>query len=212
MTVPHVDSYYAASAHAAPLSHPLAGDVEADVCVVGGGIAGCATALFLAERGYKVVLLEGNRIAYGASGRSGGQAIVGYACSQDKLVAQVGKADARKMFDISVDALDLMRDLIAKHRIDCDLHWGHLHTAIKPRQEADLRAWQEELVKEYGYTGIRWLDRAELGAVLNTDRYIGALRDDRRGHLHPLNYTLGLEAAPSAAGVKIFEQSLVVGI
>jgi len=212
MTVPHIDSYYAASAHAAPARPPLAGDVEADVCVVGGGIAGCSTALFLAERGYKVVLLEGNRIAYGASGRSGGQAIVGYACSQDKLVAQVGKADARKMFDISVEALDLIKDLVAKHRIDCDLHWGHLHAAIKPRQETELRAWQEELVDEYGYTATSWLDRVELSQVLNTGRYIGALRDERSGHLHPLNYTLGLAAAAAAAGVTIHEESMVVGI
>ena len=89
MPVAHIDSYYAASANPAPNRPPLTGDVQADVCVVGGGIAGCATALFLAERGYRVVLLEGNRIAFGASGRSGGQAIVGYACSQDKLAAQV---------------------------------------------------------------------------------------------------------------------------
>ena len=207
MPVAHIDSYYAASANPAPSRPPLTGDLEADVCVVGGGIAGCATALFLAERGYKVVLLEGNRIAFGASGRSGGQAIVGYACSQDKLVAQVGKADAKKMFDISVDALDLMKDLVAKHRIDCDLHWGHLHTALKPRQVADLRAYQDELDDDYGYTSTRWLDRAELGQVLDTDRYIGGLRDDRSGHLHPLNYTLGLAAAAEAAGVKIFEQA-----
>lgn len=212
MTVAHIDSYYAASAHAAPVRPALAGDIEADVCVVGGGIAGCATALFLAERGYKVVLLEGNRIAYGASGRSGGQAIVGYACSQDKLVAQVGRADARKMFDISVEALDLIKDLVAKHRIDCDLHWGHLHAAIKPRQETELRGWQDELAGAYGYTSTRWLDRAELAQVLNTERYIGALRDERSGHLHPLNYTLGLAAAAAAAGVTICEESMVVGI
>ena len=116
MPVAHIDSYYAASANPAPGHPALTGDVDADVCVVGGGIAGCATALFLAERGYKVVLLEGHRIGFGASGRSGGQAIVGYACSQDKLVAQVGEADARRMFDISVAALDLMWDLIGKHR------------------------------------------------------------------------------------------------
>ena len=212
MPVAHIDSYYAASANPAPNRPPLTGDVQADVCVVGGGIAGCATALFLAERGYRVVLLEGNRIAFGASGRSGGQAIVGYACSQDKLAAQVSRADAKKMFDISVDALDLIKVLVERHRIDCDLHWGHLHTAIKPRQEADLRAYQEELVNEYGYTSTRWLDQAELGAVLNTDRYIGGLRDDRSGHLHPLNYTLGLAAAAEAAGVKIHEQAMVVGI
>jgi gamma-glutamylputrescine oxidase len=211
MPVEHVASYYAASANPAPDRPPLTGDIDADVCVVGGGIAGCATALFLAERGYRVVLLEGNRIAFGASGRSGGQAIVGYACSQDKLVAQAGPADARKMFDISVDALDLTRSLVEKHGIDCDLHWGHLHTAIKPRQVSDLRAHQDEL-DGYGYTGTRWLDQAELGAVLNTDRYIGGLRDDRSGHLHPLNYTLGLAAAAEAAGVTMHEQAMVVGI
>jgi gamma-glutamylputrescine oxidase len=212
MPVKHIDSYYAASAHPAPDRAPLAGEVEADVCVVGGGIAGCSTALFLAQRGYRVVLLEGSRIAYGASGRSGGQAIVGYACSQETLVAQVGKADAKRMFDISVEALDLVRSLVAQHGIDCDLHWGQLHTAIKPRQEADLRAWQYELEHDYGYGGTRWLDRSELRQVLDTDRYIGGLRDDRSGHLHPLNYTLGLAAAAEAAGVTIHEQSMVVGI
>jgi gamma-glutamylputrescine oxidase len=212
MPVAHISSYYAASANPAPDRPPLTGDIEADVCVVGGGIAGCSTALHLAERGYNVVLLEANRIGFGASGRSGGQAIVGYACSQDKLVAQVGQADARKMFDISVEALDLMKVLIGKHHIDCDLHWGHLHAAIKPRQVTDLRSHQDELAEQYGYTSTRWLDRAELAQILNTERYIGGLRDDRSGHLHPLNYTLGLAAAAEAAGAKIHEQAMVVGI
>jgi len=210
--VDHIRSWYAASANPAPLREPLRGETTADVCVVGGGIAGCSTALHLAERGYRVVLLEGKRIAWGASGRSGGQAIVGYACSQDKLVSQVGRDDARKMFDISVEANELLRDLVARHGIDCDLLWGHLHTALKPRQVTDLLAHQDELVREYGYEGTRWLDRAELGKVLNTDRYIGGLRDDRSGHLHPLNYTLGLAAAAEAAGVSIHEQAMVVGI
>jgi len=212
MAIPHVDSYYAASANPAPDRPALQGDVDADVCVVGGGIAGCSTALHLAERGYNVVLLEGRRIAWGASGRSGGQAIVGYACSQDKLVAQVGRADAKKMFDLSVEAQELIRSLVAQHRIDCDLHWGHLHTAIKPRQVDDLLAHQAELERDYGYPGTRWLDKAELGSVLQTDRYIGGLRDDRSGHLHPLNYTLGIAAAAEAAGVRIYEQASVVGL
>jgi gamma-glutamylputrescine oxidase len=212
MAIPHVDSYYAASANPAPDRPALQGDVEADVCVVGGGIAGCSTALHLAERGYKVVLLEGRRVAWGASGRSGGQAIVGFACSQDKLVAQVGRADAKKMFDLSVEAQELIRSLVAQHRIDCDLHWGHLHTAIKPRQVDDLLAHQAELERDYGYRGTRWLDKAELGGVLQTDRYIGGLRDDRSGHLHPLNYTLGIAAAAEAAGVRIYEQANVIGL
>ena len=209
--VAHIDSYYAATANPTPDRPALEGDVEADVCVVGGGIAGCSTALHLAERGYRVVLLEGKRIGWGASGRSGGQAIVGYACSQDTLVAQVGRADARRMFEISVEAQDLLRSLVARHGIECDLHWGHLHTALKPRQVDDLQAYQRELERDYGYGGTRWLDRDALAALLATDRYVGALRDDRSGHLHSLNYALGVCAAAETAGARLFERTEVVG-
>jgi gamma-glutamylputrescine oxidase len=205
----HIRSYYAASAHPAPLREPLRGAVTADVCVIGGGIAGCSTALNLAERGYQVVLLEGQRVGWGASGRSGGQAIFGFAAGQDKLIAQVGKDIARRMFDVSVEALDLLKERVARHAIDCDLNWGQMHAAIKPRHETELRAWREELARDYGYTSPRWLDRPEVRNVLATERYIGGLYDPRSGHLHPLNYTLGLAQAAAAAGVRIFESSQV---
>jgi gamma-glutamylputrescine oxidase len=208
--VEHIRSWYAASANPAPLREPLRGETTADVCVVGGGIAGCSTALHLAERGYRVVLLEGRRIAWGASGRSGGQAIVGFAAGQDRLVAQVGREAARRMFDVSVEALDLIRDRVARHAIDCDLHWGQMHVAIKPRHESELRAWQEELARDCRYDTLRWLDRDELRSILATERYIGGLFDSRSGHLHPLNYTLGLAAAAEGAGVRIFEGSEAV--
>jgi gamma-glutamylputrescine oxidase len=205
----HIRSYYAASAHPAPPREALRSDVTADVCVVGGGIAGCSTALNLAERGYKVVLLEGRRIAWGASGRSGGQAIFGFAAGQDKLTAQVGRDNAKRMFDISVEALDLLKERVARHSIDCDLHWGQMHVAIKPRHETELKAWREELDRDYGYTSLRWLGREEVRSLLATERYTGGLYDTRSGHLHPLNYTLGLAAAAEAAGVTIHEGSEV---
>lgn len=205
----HVRSYYAASANPAPRRMPLEGDATADVCVIGGGIAGCSTALHLAERGYRVVLLEGKRIAWGASGRSGGQAIFGFAAGQDKLEAEVGPQAARRMFDISVEALDLLKERVARHSIDCDLNWGQLHVAIKPRQETELRAWREELAGRYGYDSLRWMAREELRRLLDTDRYLGGLHDSRSGHLHPLNYTLGLAAAAESAGATIHEGSPV---
>ena len=89
-------------------------------------------------------LLEAQRIGYGASGRSGGQAIAGYACGQQKLEQQVGFENARRMWDISVEGLQLIRDRVARHAIDCDLHWGQLHVAIKERQRAELLAEQRE--------------------------------------------------------------------
>ncbi len=208
----HVRSYYTASANAAPLREPLRGEVTADVCVVGGGIAGCATALNLAERGYQVVLLEGKRVGWGASGRSGGQAIFGFAAGQDKLVAQVGRETARRMFDVSVEALDVLKARVARHAIDCDLNFGQIHAAIKPRHETELKAWREELQRDYGYASLTWLDRREIGEVLATRRYIGGLHDSRSGHLHPLNYTLGLARACEAAGVRIFDGSQVTRI
>jgi len=205
----HIRSYYAASAHASPPRESLRGELTADVCVVGGGIAGCSTALNLAERGYRVVLLEGKRVGWGASGRSGGQAIFGFAAGQDKLIAQVGRETARRMFDVSVEALDVLKSRVARHGIDCDLNWGQMHVAIKPRHVTELQAWREELERDYGYSSPRWLDRRELREILATERYLGGLLDPRSGHLHPLNYTLGLARAAEAAGVRIFEGSQV---
>lgn len=205
-------SYYAYSALPTADRPALAGQVEADVCVIGGGIAGCSTALHLAERGYRVVLLEAHRIGFGASGRSGGQAITGYACGQHQLERQVGFENARRMWDISVEGLRLIRDRVARHAIDCDLHWGQVHVAIKARQRADLLAERQELEDRYGYRQLRFLESAEVESLLATTRYCAGLYDAGSGHLHPLNYTRGLAAAAQAAGVQIFENSAVTAL
>lgn len=205
-------SYYAHSAVPAPERPALAGEVTADVCVIGGGIAGCSTALHLAERGYRVALLESHRIGFGASGRSGGQAIAGYACGQHKLERQVGFEDARRMWDISVEGLRLIRDRVERHAIDCDLHWGQLHVAIKARQREDLLAERQDLENRYGYRELRFMERAEVESLLATKRYCAGLYDAGSGHLHPLNYTRGLAAAAQAAGVQIFENSAVTDL
>jgi gamma-glutamylputrescine oxidase len=205
-------SYYAHSAPPPPARPSLADQVVADVCVIGGGIAGCSTALHLAERGYRVVLLEAQRIGFGASGRSGGQAIAGYACGQHELEQQVGFEDARRMWDVSVAGLKLIRDRVERHSIDCDLHWGQVHVAIKARQRADLQEELQRLEGSYGYRQLRFMERAEVESLLATKRYCAGLYDAGGGHLHPLNYTRGLAAAAQAAGVQIFENSAVTGL
>jgi gamma-glutamylputrescine oxidase len=174
---------------------------------VGGGIAGCSTALHLAERGYSVVLLEQNRIGWGASGRSGAQALFGVAAGQAKLERLIGAQDARVVWDVSVEGLTLMRELIARHRIDCNWVHGHLQTAIKPRHDAELRAELDILRTKYGYDSIRYVPQEELRSLIATERYISALYDTNCGHLHPLNYTLGLAAAAERHGARIFEDT-----
>ncbi len=204
-------SYYAASAPTLPVTAALHGDVRTDVVVLGGGIAGCSAALHLRKRGYGVVLLESRCIGFGASGRSGGQAIFGLAASQKSLVGQVGREDARRLFDLSVAALDITRDLIGEHAIDCDFHANHVHVATKPRQVAELREWVRELHEDYGYASARFLPREELPAHVGSDRYLAGLIDPRSGHLHPLKYTQGLARAAQSAGAVIHENSPVLG-
>jgi gamma-glutamylputrescine oxidase len=206
----YVESWYAATRHPAPTRPPLQGTVEADVCVVGGGLSGCSTALHLAGRGYRVVLLEAQRIGWGASGRSGAQAIPGIAADQRKLTRLVGAADARRLWDVTVEGLDLLRELIARHRIACDYVPGQMHVAVKPRQVEELRAWVDELAREYAYTTARFVEREELRSVLATDRYLAGVIDSNSGHLHPLNYTLGLAAAAERAGATVFEGSRAI--
>lgn len=208
----HIRSYYSATAIAAPDHPQLRGEIEADVCVVGGGIAGCSTALELAERGYRVALLEANRIGWGASGRSGGQAIVGFASGQQRLEAQVGFENARRMWGISVEAMQLLRERVERHAIDCDLHWGQMHVAVKPRQRHELLADLEDAEKRYGYRHLQFIEADAVRTLLATDRYCAGVYDSGSGHLHPLNYTLGLAAAARNAGVLIYENSVVTDL
>jgi gamma-glutamylputrescine oxidase len=187
----------------------LVGAIRADVAILGGGIAGCSAALHLAKRGYRVALLEARTVGFGASGRSGGQTIFGLAVSQKTLAAEVGRDDARRLFDLSVEALDLTQSLISDNAIDCEYHANHVHVAVKPRHLQELAEWVHEL-HEDGYSSARLLNREELGAHVHSGRYLGGLIDPRSGHLHPLKFTRGVARAAEAAGAKIFENSQVL--
>ncbi|MEZ5444113.1 MAG: FAD-binding oxidoreductase [Lysobacterales bacterium] len=203
-----MNNWYQSTAHPAPSHPPLQGAARADVAVVGGGLTGLSAALELAQRGFDVALLEAETIGWGASGRSGGQIIAGWGCDQSKLENHLGKHDARLLWDWSIEAVDLLRQRIADHQIDCDWRDGHLHVAIKPRHIGELQHWQRDLADHYDYP-TQWWDRDQLQAELPSPRYLGGLFDPRSGHLHPLNYTLGVARAARDAGVRCFEGTRV---
>ncbi len=201
-------SWYAASLPPVAARAPLRGHARADVAVLGAGYTGLTAALALAEKGYRVTVLEAERVGWGASGRNGGQALVGYGCDLQALESLLGDDDARLLFDFSRDGLRLLKERIARHRIDCDWRDGHASVPIHRRQERALRADLETLARRYDYP-LQWWDRAQLRQVLASDRYCGALYDPASGHLHPLAYAQGLARAAEAAGVTVHEHSPV---
>ncbi len=205
------NSYYAATAPAAPAHAPLAGDADCDVAVVGGGLAGLSAALDLRRRGLDVLLLEAQQIGFGASGRNGGQAIHGLACEPEVVEAQLGMDEARRAWNLSIEALDLLRERIAEHRIDCEWQDGWLGLATTPRKAAELAASADRLERVYGYPLTR-IAAGELGRWIASPRYHGGVHDPRSGHLHPLKYTRGLAAVAAAMGVRLHEGSPVQGL
>jgi len=203
-------SYYEASVQRGPQTPPLTGSMQADVLVVGAGFAGLSASLELAQRGLSVVVLEADRIGSGASGRNGGQAIVGYASGQGPFEEQLGAADAQRAWDMSLEAIDLIDRRIAQHGIECDRQHGYLYVADAPRKTRDLREEADSL-RQRGIE-VDWADADDVERLIGTRHYAAAFREQRSGHLHPLKYALGLADAARAAGVQIFEGSPVTSL
>jgi gamma-glutamylputrescine oxidase len=206
------DSYYEAGVRRPAAPPALEGRIDADVCVVGAGLTGLSAALELASRGYSVAVLEARKVGWGASGRNGGQVIVGFGHGgEDTIEAQFSAADARRAWDISMQGLELMQQRIARHAIDCDYVPGYLNLAVNARKARALQARVEHMARVYDHRQ-QWIPRAELGGWIASARYHGAAFDPFSGHLHPLKYTLGLAAAARTAGVRLFEDTPVIGL
>ncbi|MFN3613166.1 MAG: NAD(P)/FAD-dependent oxidoreductase [Rubrimonas sp.] len=208
----HAPSWYLSTAQAFPEQPPLSGEARADVCVVGGGYAGLSAALHLAAAGLSVRLVEAHRVGWGASGRNGGQLSYGPRADIAEYERAVGRDDAAKVWEISTEATDLVKRLIADYAIACDLARGHLEAAWRPSDARAMRAQADHVRERYGHDGLRALDRDEFRARVASPCYHGGIEDAQGGHLHPLNYALGLARTALAAGATIHERSRAVQV
>ena len=203
------DSYY----HATQNRHldliPLDGSSRTDVCIVGGGYTGLSAALHLQQRGYKVVLLEARKMGWGASGRNGGQLGSGQRKEQHFLEKKMGNADAGKLWHLAEDAKNLVRQIITDHSIQCDLKPGVAHPDHKPGYATESQQHVAHLKSQYGYEQIEYLQRDAMAELTGSDTYYGGSLDMGAGHLHPLNYALGLAAAAQQSGATLHESTIV---
>ena len=202
-------SYYAATATTLAPFPTLKGQTRADVCIVGGGYTGLSAALHLAQAGLDVVLLEAHRMGFGASGRNGGQVGSGQRQDQDWLEAAVGRGDARRLWDMGEDAKALVRGLIDRHAMPVTFHPGIAHACRSAAEVRHAQGYAEKMAQDYGYTQIQPLDRPAMRAIIGSDAFHGGDLDMGAGHLHPLNFALGLARAAADAGARLFERAEV---
>jgi gamma-glutamylputrescine oxidase len=206
----HAPSWYAATAIPAPERPALEGETRADVCVVGGGYAGLSAALHLAEAGFDVALVEAHRVGWGASGRNGGQLGYGPRADIRAIEARLGEEQARRVWEIAAEANALVKDLVARHAIPCDLTPGYLEAGWRAADADDARAYVDHVSRRYGHPAIRAVSTDEMRTRVASARYYGGYEDREAGHLHPLNLALGLAAAAEAAGARLHERSEVL--
>ncbi|HBS30264.1 MAG TPA: FAD-dependent oxidoreductase [Parvularcula sp.] len=207
----HAHSYYAATAAPSPERPPLAEKAEADVCVIGGGFTGVASALTLAERGRSVILLEARRIGWGASGRNGGQVLPGWS-GEGELVKQLGARGAEFLERTRYAGNEIIERTIARYGIDCDYVRGAMTVANNQRQFGALSQEFADAQKRGDSDHLTLVAAGDLRRHVAADVYCGGLVDARAGHCHPLNLVLGEARAAETLGARIFENAPVLEI
>ncbi|MCO7578768.1 MULTISPECIES: NAD(P)/FAD-dependent oxidoreductase [Pseudomonas chlororaphis group] len=207
----YVNSYYAATRNQTTDYPPLEESVECDVCVIGAGYTGLSSALFLAEAGYSVTVLEAAKVGFGASGRNGGQLVNSYSRDVDVIEERYGEKSAEVLGSMIFEGADIIRQRIQHYDIQCDYRPGGIFAALNNKQLKGL-AEQKRNWERLGNHNLKMLDKAQIDREVGTKNYIGGLLDMQGGHIHPLNLALGEASAIIGLGGKIFEQSAAVEI
>ncbi len=205
-------SFYAATATPFAPQPPLQGDAQTDVAIIGAGFTGLSAALHLAQKGFRVTMLEAHRVGFGASGRNGGQVGTGQRLDQATLEIMLGRDKAHQLWDIGAEAKALVKSLIQNHQIPVTFYPGIAHpcrTATEVRHSNDSA---ELLARNYNYTDIAPLGRAEMAALIGSNTYLGGDIDRGAGHIHPLNYAIGIATAAIKAGARVHESSEVLRV
>jgi glycine/D-amino acid oxidase-like deaminating enzyme len=208
-------SYYTATLNEETDYPTLQGQVSVDVVIIGGGFTGVASAVELAERGLKVAIVETHKIGWGATGRNGGQvtgSLSGDEAMRTQMRNKLGEEVDDFIWHLRWRGHEIIKSRVEKYGIQCDLRHGHLHAAMKPVHMAELEGSYAEAQRRGMGDAVTLLDADGVRAHLGSDLYLGALKNTRNMHLHPLNLCIGEAKAAASLGALIFEHSEVLEI
>ncbi|NRD73769.1 FAD-binding oxidoreductase [Shewanella sp. VB17] len=215
MTESRCRSYYNATINSETQYPRLEGEHRVDVAIVGAGFTGVATAVELAERGFKVAIIEANKVGWGATGRNGGQvtgSLSGDTAMTKQLINKLGKDTEQFVWDLRWRGHEIITSRVKKYQIDCDVKFGHLHTAYKPAHMTGIQAFYDEAVKRGMEDEVSLLTQQDIPDYLETPLYHGGLLNKRNMHLHSVNLCIGEARAAQCGGALIFEHSPVLTI
>ncbi len=204
------DSWYEATRVASRERGALTFELDTDVCVIGAGLAGLTVAREIARRGWQVTVLEGERVAWAASGRNTGFVLPGFHEDIDAMIERIGLDHTQRLYALSKQGVDYVRRAIEETGMPgVDPLPGWLHVSKTDGDErvranverlrwigAECEAWPTERVRE----------------ALPNPGYFGAIHYPNAFHIHPLNYALGLAAEAEKAGARIFENTPALSI
>lgn len=205
------NSWYAATATPVPATMPLFGDASAEVCIIGGGYTGLSAALHLARQGVDVILLDQARLGWGASGRNGGQVHVAMRQDQIWFEKHCGNDAAQRFWAMALAARDHLDWACLTYDIDAGFRPGLLHLDHKPQYVAHSQAHAAHMRDRYGYA-LETIDREQARTLVASDGYHGGTFDRRGGHLHALNWALGLADAARREGARLHDRTAVTAI
>ncbi|WP_045392986.1 FAD-binding oxidoreductase [Falsirhodobacter sp. alg1] len=211
----HTTSYYAATARPYTPFDRLEGDIDTDVAVIGGGFTGLNTAIELAQRGMRVVLLEANRIGWGATGRNGGQitgSLSGDTAMSREFRRSLGTETEDYIWNLRWRGHRIIRERVARFGIACDLKHGHLQAAMGAKHEHSLRALADVAAERGMGDEIRYVDQVGVRDLVDIPLYTGGVLNMRNMHVHSLNLAIGEAQAAASLGVRLFEDSRVTRI
>ncbi|HEY8189542.1 MAG TPA: FAD-dependent oxidoreductase, partial [Micavibrio sp.] len=208
----YIDTYYSRTLAGQDQNYPpLQGERFAEICIIGGGLAGINCAFGLTQRGKSIVLIEANRIGGGASGRNGGFVERGYAASHEEIEKRVGREQANALIGLTRDANQLILDRINAFRIDGgSLNPGMLTVTWRDQPDS-IQKYVDDANRNFD-AGLEYWPMDRVRDHCKTSRYFQGFYTPHAFQLHSLRYLHGLARVMDGRGGRIFENTKALRI